>query len=227
MTCLVLLPGMDGTGEFFSGFMAELPGTIKAIAVKYPRKEPLRYEQLEGMVRRQLPVDEPYVLLGESFSGPLAITIAASKPRHLAGLVLCCSFVTNPLPALSWLKPLVAVMPWLMSAKWASPMLLAGHATPALRTQLEDVLATLPPEVVRTRAREVAVVNVTGPLARVSVPLLYLRATRDRLVPKSASEAICRIAPHTLVAAIDGPHMLLQTRPAEAAVIISKFMQSL
>eukprot|EP01136_Pigoraptor_vietnamica_P024202 Opistho-1_new@77020 len=101
MVTLVLLPGMDGTGDLLDSFVAAMSPGIKVKVLRYPVAEVLDYEGLEVLVRDELPVDEPYVLLGESFSGPVAISIAASRPPQLAGLVLCCTFARNPLPLMS------------------------------------------------------------------------------------------------------------------------------
>src|SRR5436309_344825 len=100
MVALVLLPGMHGTGELFAEFTAALGSEHEAIAVSYPQDRPLDYAQLESIVRSRLPADRPFVILGESFSGPIAISIAASAPRGLRGIILCVSFAKNPLPRL-------------------------------------------------------------------------------------------------------------------------------
>ena len=59
------------------------------------------YDELEVLVRAALPTGQRYFLLGESFSGPLAIRIAANPPAGLAGVILCGTFAKNPLP---WLR---------------------------------------------------------------------------------------------------------------------------
>src|SRR5689334_8209434 len=98
MTTLVLLPGLDGTGELFAAFVAALRGHDVQI-VDYPRDRAMSYAALEEFVREKLPGEVDYFLLAESFSGPIAISVAASSPPHLRGLILCGSFAANPLPA--------------------------------------------------------------------------------------------------------------------------------
>jgi len=61
-------------------------------------------------------------------------------------------------------------------------------------------------------------------LQRVRVPGLYLRATQDRLVPRSAARLFARLAPEARVADIEGPHFLLQARAAAAARAIREFV---
>ena len=101
---LVLLPGLDGTGELFRPLLAELPGWIHPVVVSYPRTEELGYAELLPLAASFLPTDAPFVILGESFSGPLAVMLAAESPAGLKGVVLCASFVRKPFRTLpAWL----------------------------------------------------------------------------------------------------------------------------
>ena len=85
---LVLLPGLDGTGRLFKDFIAALPPTLSAVAVAYPGDRCLPYADLAAIVQSNLPTPEPFVLVAESFSTPLAIACAAKQPLGLKGLVL-------------------------------------------------------------------------------------------------------------------------------------------
>src|ERR1700722_12941492 len=93
---LILLPGLDGTGKLFAEFLKALDLGVSASVVSYPPEVPLGYHELEPIVRAALPAHDPFVLLGESFSGPLAIRIAADPPPALKGLILCVTFASNP-----------------------------------------------------------------------------------------------------------------------------------
>lgn len=108
---IVLLPGMDGTGELFSPFLASLGSEFETLIIRYPTNRPLGYGELAALTQSQLPTDKQYVLLAESFSGPIAISIAASNPIGLAGIILCASFAKNPRPKLRYLMPLLAIVP--------------------------------------------------------------------------------------------------------------------
>lgn len=94
---LVLLPGMDGTGELLSEFAAALAGEFEVATERYPTERSLSYSELESFVRAVCPTSGPFVLLAESYSTPLAIKCAASKPENLEGLVLCAGFATSPM----------------------------------------------------------------------------------------------------------------------------------
>ncbi len=69
---VVLLPGMDGTGELFAPFLSSLAGICSVQVIRYPRDADLTYAELQQYVMNQLPVSEPITLIAESFSGPIA-----------------------------------------------------------------------------------------------------------------------------------------------------------
>lgn len=95
---LLLLPGLDGTSVLFEPLLEHLE--LPARAVDYPQRRPTGYADLLPAVRDICPRDRPFILLGWSFSGPLALLAAAERPPGLAGVVLCASFVTKPVPYL-------------------------------------------------------------------------------------------------------------------------------
>lgn len=104
---LLLLPGLDGTGRLYDEFSAALPSQIDLRPLSYPADEALGYDELAERVRSELPT-EPWVLIGESFSGPLALKLAAERPAGLMGLVLVATFGRRPLPIPAWLVPTLA-----------------------------------------------------------------------------------------------------------------------
>src|SRR5438477_11217911 len=105
---LVLLPGLDGTGSLFAPFVQSLNSHFTTAVVSYPRDKLLNYQQLIPKIREVIPWGEPYTLLAESFSGPLAMQFAAVQPEDLKAIVLAASFVNNPVhPLLEWARFLV------------------------------------------------------------------------------------------------------------------------
>jgi hypothetical protein len=76
---LVLLPGLDGTGTLFKPFQNAIGPDCPTRVIAYPPNRVLGYPELVALVRPQLPVDEPYVLLGESLSDPITLRIATER----------------------------------------------------------------------------------------------------------------------------------------------------
>lgn len=228
MVALILLPGMDGTAKARAEFVAALGPGIEAQVVSYPADPALGYAELEALARSALPADRPYVLLGESFSGPIAISIAASCPQQLVGLVLCVSFARSPRPVLGslrWLLPLLPLQ--LVPIRLISVFLLGRFASAPLLEALRTTLADVSMATLKARTDAALRVDVRPALSKIRVPVLYLRATEDRLVPRRCADAIADTVAQTRIIDIEAPHMLLEVAPAEAAAAVRAFVETL
>jgi pimeloyl-[acyl-carrier protein] methyl ester esterase len=220
---------MDGTGELFSEFIAALPETFEAVAVGYPTERYLSYAELKNFVRAACPVSEPYMLVAESFSTPLAIQYAATNPANLEGLVLCAGFATSPVKGWrrflgSLLAPLVfrIPLPNLAARFW----LVGADAPTSLLTAVHHAISSVQPDVLAGRLRAVLASDVRGAVGEIVVPVLYIRAEQDRLVSALCVEELRQIRPEMSVAVLAGPHLLLQRRPLRAAEAVVRFIGS-
>lgn len=224
-----MLPGMDGTGALFSEFIAMLPATYEAVAVSYPTERYLPYSELEKIVRVACPTFEPFVLMAESFSTPLALQYAATNPTNLAGLVLCAGFATSPVKGWrrflgSLLAPLMFHIPL---TNLAAKLWLVGPDAPtSLLMTVRDAISSVQPRVLAARLRAVLASDVRGSVAQIGVPILYIRAEQDRLVSAFCVEELCQLKPEMTVAALEGPHLLLQRQPQKAAEAVVGFISS-
>jgi pimeloyl-ACP methyl ester carboxylesterase len=206
-TTIVLLPGMDGSGVLFRDFTAALGAN--AIVVSYPPDRALGYGELEELVRKSLPTSEPFILLGESFSGPIAISLASSRLPGLQALILVCSFARLPRFLLPFRS--ISKLPfWRLPVWLASAALLGRFGSQSMRARLTGAMRGVSPSVWSARARAVFTVDVTPNLAQIGVPFLYLRATEDRVVSSSTSELIQQKCPAVRIVELEGPHFLLQ-----------------
>lgn len=227
LRCLIL-PGMDGTGELLGDFAAALAPQIEAEPLRYPADPALGYDALTAFARQRLPQDRPYLLIGESFSGPIAIRLAASRPAGLRGLVLCASFACAPrppgwpLPA-SWLARLGAALPVdRIPASLTVRAMLGADAGAEWRARTRALLATLDPAVIRSRMREGGNADERAALAQVACPVLVLHGRRDRLVSRASVRQTLAIQPQARYVELDGPHFLLQANAAQAADAIKR-----
>jgi pimeloyl-[acyl-carrier protein] methyl ester esterase len=224
---LVLMPGMDGTGELFAPLLAELPSTLAVTRVHYPDR-PASYAEHIDIARAELPRDQPFALLGESFSGPVAVALAAERPAHLRGLILCASFLTCPNPLLRVLRALAPLAtPKLLPAFIAHRALLGPFVTPELRDMHRRALAHVSSATLTARLRAMADVDVRAELRRVELPSRYLRGSRDRVVGARFGEEFLAASRNGQIIEMDAPHFLLQARPREAAAAIVRFLEEL
>lgn len=226
---LVLLPGMDGSGELFRGLLAVLPEGLETETLWYPADRVMSYGELAGTLRGAIPVDEPFVLVAESFGVPLAIQIAAMEPPNLQGMVLIAGFATSPLR--EWRRTLTwDLMPLLSHVSlpgFVARYLMVGDEAPrALVELVTGAMGWLTPKVVCARVREMLHVDVRAELARVRVPVLYLQPTKDRLVDAVCIEEMQAVKAGRAVR-IGGPHLLLQCEPVASAEVVMGFVLEL
>lgn len=224
---LVLLPGMDGTGLLFQPFIEAMAATgdVTVYPVIYPTRDALGYAALTELAFSALPPTGPLVILGESFSGPIAVALAARCADRVRGLILCCSFVRNPRPRWLWISLLLRAPLPAPPVALIARALFGRHATAGVRTRLAQALDSVTPSVLRSRLVAVASVDASATLAAMRTPLLYLRAHEDQLVPPSALAWVKHLRPDARVAEFDAPHALLQTCPVEVAEAVTAFVR--
>ena len=238
MPTLVTLPGLDGS-PFLQGAlqhsMQQLAGAqhIQHQQIIYPPQQPMGYAALAQWVLPQLPQGEDFVLLGESFGGPLALLLAGcgpgalrtTPPAGLRGVVLAASFAQCAVPWARRFVPLLRSSPApalyaVPNAVW-SYWLLGAWATPHLRLALQQALRHSSPAVLKHRALE-ALQPPPLNLAALAVPLVALHGKQDQLIP-ARSQTCLAAAPQYEAAHINGPHMLLQTVPDACAPLVARF----
>jgi pimeloyl-[acyl-carrier protein] methyl ester esterase len=224
MLTLVLFPGMDGTGIFFEEFAAVAQRHFKPVIVRYPDDPSLGYTQLESMARAALPRDEPFLILGESFSGPIAISLAAASPPGLLGMILCVSFARTPNPLLPLASAILRPFPPLRLPSFIQHRTLFGkYNSPRLRAKLREARAVVSQTTLKARLQAVASIDVSEQLRRIRVPTLDLRATDDRVVSRASGDHIRKVLPEVEISELDAPHLMLQTVPHEALAAIRAF----
>ena len=228
---LVLLPGLDGTGLLFADFVAELAQLtpqIEPMVVHYPTHQALGYGELEEIARSLLPKNRRFVLLGESFSGPIAISIAASRPTGLLGLVLVCTFARYPralLRRLHGLAPFVPVKGRIVAL--ARAIAARQRIASAVEAKLAEASGKVSSHVFRSRISELLQVDVSSKLEDINVPILDLRARKDGVVPNRAGEEIRRLGRRVTVVEMESPHFVLQALPKETAAAVRDFILTL
>lgn len=227
---MVLLPGLDGTGKLFADFVESLRTSWPATVVSYPTDTFLSYADLRPFVTAAAPQSQQFVLLAESFSTPLALWYAACAPANLSAVVLCAGFVRNPLRRWSKLAKTVT-RPLLFKLEPPQMILeyflLGKNAPPQTVRNLRQALRNVSPHVLSGRVQEVLNCDARETLGRITVPLLYLEPTNDRLLSPLCRDDFSRLKPDTLFKAVPGPHLLLQREPQKTANIVRNFVNAL
>ena len=224
---LVLLPGLEGTGDLFEPLISNLADWINPIVISYPRDKHYSHQALKTRALKVLPTDTDYVILGESYAGPLAVLVAATKPAGLKGVILCASFVKKPFRLIpSWFS-LLSVGP--IYSLWPATIRLRGVFGSGKHKQVVTMalkaIRSVRPGVIAERVKAILTVNVEKELMQTDVPMLYLVGTKDYLIRRHNVAGIKKIKNDLMVAEINTQHFILQLEPEKSAREIEKFLR--
>lgn len=224
-TTLVLLPGLDGTDIFFQPLLAALPPSVRPLVVSYPAATGQSYAELLALVRRTIADLPECHVLGWSFSGPLALMLAAAEPGKVRGVILAASFVRAPNPLLARLRfVLVGPVIWSWRAARRLPLWLLRPRTDALRQAKTRTWKQVSARVLAARLRAIMGVDARAPLREIAQPVLYLASSQDAIVPHRNRDEIVRLRPSVRLATIPGQHQAMYTHPHAAAQAIADFL---
>ena len=172
------------------------------------------------------PKNEDYIVLGDSFSGPIALNTAVSAEHKPISLVLVNTFVSSPRNVLTKLarytpqkllsNPPERVLEYLLKEKEA-------ELRPLER--IVPVLVSISPNLVKSRLMSIDTVSVKNIARRVSVPVCVLQAANDSAISNNARRELTQSLKNRQIHVLPGNHFSLQTFPATCAHLITQFVE--
>lgn len=226
---LVLVPGLDGTGNLFAPLIPELPRTLKVIIAAYPPDRFLPYTEHISWLCDQAPKDGPFAILGESYGSTLAVKFAATHPPNLTGVILSAGFIFNPVRKWGPLPRLLA-RPFFIRFRlpeFLREYFVIGYGAPEkLKLLFRRTVRSVNPEVFAKRARAAIECDASEEIRHIDVPLLYLQGSNDKLVGPECLDEIKRHHPETISISFHTSHLLLQREPRAAAQAIAQFLDT-
>lgn len=222
---LVVLPGLDGTDVFFRPLLAVLPPSVHPVVVSFPVSGPTGYRELLDVVRKATADLPPFWVLGSSFSGPLAVLLAASAPARVRGIVLVASFVRSPRPDLEPLRfALVSPVVWLIRAGRRLPTWLRRQRDDPFRQAKAETWQRVPVRMLAARAREVLRIDVRAALVACPQPLLCVAYADDRVVPGQCADEVVRHHRNAHLVVLPGRHLGMFDDPQPLAREVVQFI---
>lgn len=212
-TRYVLLPGLDGTDLLLNRFCELAPNPDLISVVPLPDDPANDYRELCELLTPRIRETGGCHLIAESFSGPLGILLAHCLPDIVKRLTLVASFADSPIPFFArWL-------PWSMLFRVPLPQFMArflfvgsdGEMGKRLRLALQKTTR----HTLVQRMRFLSQVNVCLELGQIRCPIRYIRPTQDRLVSRRSLNKILAANKRVSVREVDGPHLIMQTRPQQ------------
>lgn len=189
---LVILPGMDGTGELYTHQCMKLEAAFDIRCLTLPVDDLSPWDALVGqllaLIHRE-PKHRPFYLCGESFGGCLALKLIAVAPTLVDRLILI-----NPATSFSrlpWMQWASALTSWITPSTYqfsgwgALPFLAAQHRV-SLKNQ-QALLKAMQSVSQRSVAWRLNLLNQFRlealPLETYRNPVLVVAGQDDRLLP--------------------------------------------
>ena len=227
-TTLVMLPGFDGTGLVFDPLLKHLSAGIEAQVVRYPADRVMSFQEHVNFARKQLPRKKPFVLLAESFSGPIGLQILSDPPDNLKGVLLVATFARHPTPFFldaGLYLPQKLILN-LFTKTFLGRFFCLGGAPSEAVDIFQNALKGVKLSVLSNRLKILAELP-PPPAISFSGPCLYLQAKNDRMVPERATAPLQQSLPQLQIKQLPGPHITLLAHPDTGAQIISSFISEL
>jgi pimeloyl-ACP methyl ester carboxylesterase len=220
---LVLLPGMDGTGKLFDPLLKHLHG-FNLQVVNLPQSGEQDYLSLTDYVKNQLPNND-FILIAESFSGPIAAQLAQLNIEKLKGIVFVATFLSSPNPMLLKLArrlPIKLLSQLPLAKYFIKKLFLGKEAGVSLIKKFQSIVNQVPTKVLKLRMQIMQ--DLEFQLFQSTIPALYIQPSRDRLVDKSKGVEFQQFFELLVLHKIIGPHFILQSHPKECSKIILHFL---
>lgn len=174
---LALLPGLDGTGLLFEPLISVLPPELDPLVVQYPRHSAGSITDHVDAATAALSAGKRWLLLAESFSGPVAARmITENRELDIAGVVFCASFLSPPrrsLLALARRAPLQAIFGMPLPDWVLRTFCLGAQADRSTIALARRALSCAGPQALAARLRMLS--GLPAFRDCITVPALYIR----------------------------------------------------
>jgi pimeloyl-ACP methyl ester carboxylesterase len=203
---LLLIPGLVGSVAGLTTAAVKAFPSFTRVAFNHRDGQRRRsFEELAELALESLPTDEPAYICGESFGGPIALTLARRHPERVRGLILLATFAYLPL-AQSW-RARVLMPIWSQLIERAPVLAYSGRVAampgqfgrlvPAstILGYLREPLASGPDY--QQKVKMIARFDARPWLHEVTSPSIVILGKRDPIVAPRASRELARLLPHS------------------------------
>jgi pimeloyl-ACP methyl ester carboxylesterase len=189
----VLVPGLDGTGLLFYRQRPRLARSRRVATYALRDSAPtmsVLVADLAGVIETVAPLERRAIVIGESFGGTLAMSLALERPERVVALVVLNSFpYFAPQIRLHLARWGLRALPWGMMSLVRRLTAFRLHSAHTHAEEIRQFMA-LTRQASRNgylnRLGLLTRFDIRGRLGELRVPTLFLAASEDHLVPSVA-----------------------------------------
>lgn len=229
---VVYVPGIDGTGSLFYRQRPVLKAAGYRVATYRLRDEAPSMKTLVqdlDNVLVSIGASGPVTLMGESFGGALSLSYAAARPDRVERLVILNSFpFFKPQLRLKLAVVGLQAVPWKtmeLVRRVTAFRLHSNHTHAAEMKRFLELTAATTKRGYINRLRILMRYDVRDRLPSLEVPVLFLAADRDHLVPSvKQARLMASLAPNATVRVLEGHgHICLIAPDLDLAELIAEW----
>lgn len=208
---LILVPGIDGTGLLFYRQIPALERTFSVTTTRHRDDARTMDELVDDLDReiRRVSANGPVTLLGESFGGALTLSYALAHPERVERLIVLNSFAHFGSQARLWLGyHLLRATPWGAMRILRQLNARRMHSQQTEREEIKrfhELMRASTREGYLSRLRILRDYDVRHRLPSLEVPVLYLAADRDTLIPSvDQARLMSELTPRAVMRVLEG-----------------------
>ena len=214
---------MDGTGNLFTPLLSEL-SEFNCEVITLPMSGLQDYPTITEFVKGKLP-KEDFILVAESFSGPIGVALAKESIENLKGVIFVATFLSPPhniLLGFARVLPIKLLSSLPLSTILHRALFLGYSASKELVELFKYTVRSLPSSIIKARLSSMQ--SLVASSDNIDLPVGYIQATYDRLVRSNKVNDFRNVFNNIIIKTINGPHFILQANPKECAVAISELV---
>jgi pimeloyl-ACP methyl ester carboxylesterase len=233
---VVLVPGMNGTGELFYQQVPRLQRSYR-VATYSLRDDATSLDVLAGDLARAVdivaPVERRAIIVGESFGGAVALTFALKYPDHVSNLVILNSFpYFAPQVRLRLAIASLTILPWGAMSLVRHLTAFRLHSPHTHRTEVKrfiELTAHATRDGYINRLKLLKRFDVREQLDNIRQPTLFLASEHDHLVPAVAqARYMANRVPSSVMRILKGHgHICLIAADLDLAQVLTEWREGL
>jgi pimeloyl-ACP methyl ester carboxylesterase len=194
--------------------------------VTYPNEGNNGYDQLLGIVQVAVADIPEFYVLGSSFSGPLAIMLAAAEPDRVRGIIMSATFLRPPRWKFVPFKfAVIGPVIWVLRLVGRFSLWTFKRPDDSYRQAKAETWSKVSAAALAARLRAILDIDVRA-IARVChQPVLSIVFEQDTVVPRTSSDEILQTCPSAKEVMLPGNHFAMFSDPVVFAAKALSFIQ--